>query len=117
MEIHRAAEFGLLGQKLGIKPRHSRVTYQMTEHGVVIWDLAEGKKYTVVRGNPNATMVPFDVPSNIQKIIGATDDALKKRYSESWQDGWSEERETLFTELNLPGNQRTGTMRPESLPI
>jgi hypothetical protein len=78
MEIHRAAEFGALAQKLGIKP-NSRVTYRMTDLGVLIWDLAEGNKYTVTQGNPNASVEPFTVPANVKKIIATSDDDLKKR--------------------------------------
>jgi hypothetical protein len=41
----------------------------------------------------------FQLPPKIKSIIDATDDGLKKRLSESWKDGWSDERETIFTEL------------------
>lgn len=107
MEIHRAAEFGPLAQKLGIKP-DSRVTYRMTDRGVVIWDLAGGNKYSVTQGNPDASVERFTVPANIQRIIAASDDELKRRYSESWEDGWSEERETMFTELTYRGISALG---------
>jgi hypothetical protein len=102
MEIHRAAELGLLTQKLGIKP-DVRVAYQLTNTGIVIWDLSDGHEYTVRHGDPNPSVGQFTLPQNIKTIIEAADDALKKRLSESWMDGWSDERETIFTELTYRG--------------
>jgi hypothetical protein len=102
MEIHRAAEFGLLTQKLGIKP-DVRVAYRLTNTGVVIWDLSSGHEYVVRHGDPNPSAGQFALPQNIKAIIEATDEALKKRLSESWMDGWSDERETIFTELIYRG--------------
>jgi len=92
----------LLAQKLGIKP-DARVAYQLTNQGVVIWDLTTGNEYTVAQGDPNPAVGRFTVPQKIKDIIGATDDVLKKRLSESWRDGWSDERETIFTELTYRG--------------
>jgi hypothetical protein len=107
MEIHRAQSLGLLAQKLGIKP-DARISYRMTQSGVVIWDLSTGNEYTVNHNNPNAIVSSFSLPTKIKQIIDATDDDLKKRYSASWMDGWSDERETMFTELTYRGINTLG---------
>ena len=107
MEIHHAADFGLMAQKLGIKP-DSRVAYRFTDYGVVIWDLATGNEYTVRQGDPNPSVRRFQLPLNVKRIIEASDDDLKKRYSASWEDGWSDERETIFTELTYRGISALG---------
>ena len=107
MEIHRGQSLGLLAQNLGIKPA-SRVSYRETQTGVVIWDLTTGKKYTITHGNPDAAVSSFQVPPRIKQIIDATDNELKKWYSESWLDEWSEERETMFTELTYRGISALG---------
>ncbi len=98
MEIQRAANLGLIHQKLGIDS-DARITYKLTANGVVIWDLATETQYTVTYGDPNPSVARSQVPQNIKDIISASDDQLKKRWSESRQDGWSGERETIFTEL------------------
>jgi hypothetical protein len=98
MEIQRAANLGLIHQKLGIDS-DARITYKLTANGVVIWDLATETQYTVTHGDPKPLVAGFQVPQNIKDIISASDDQLKKRWSESRQDGWSGERETIFTEL------------------
>jgi len=107
MEIHRAANLGLMQQKLGIDP-DARITYRLTEHGVVIWDLATEKQYTVTQGNPNPSVARFQLPQKVKDIVSASDDQLKKRWAESWIDGWSEERETIFTELAYRGISTLG---------
>jgi hypothetical protein len=107
MEIHRAQNLGPLAQKLNIKPT-ARISYRTTQSGVVIWDLTTGDKYTITHGNPDAAVSSFQVPPRVKQIIDATDDELKKRYSESWLDGWSEERETMFTELTYRGISALG---------
>ena len=98
MEIHRAANLGLMQQKLGIDPK-SRIAYQMIDRGVVILDLATETAYTVTHGNPQPAVARFRLSPKIKAIISASDDELKERWSESWEDGWSEERQTIFTEL------------------
>ena len=100
MKIHRAVSLGLLHQELGIDPE-ARITYKLTDSGIVIRDLATGTQYTVTQGDPNASVARFEIPKGIKQIISSTDDELKKRYSESWEDGWSDEREAIFTELTI----------------
>jgi hypothetical protein len=107
MEIQRAANLGLMQQKLGIDS-NARITYRLTENGIVILDLATETRYTVTQGDPNPSVVRFQLPQNIKDIISASDDQLKKRWSESWPAGWSDERETIFTELTYRGISALG---------
>ncbi len=96
-----------MAQQLSIEP-NARISYQMTQTGVVIWDFSTGNKYTITQGDPNAAVSTFEVPQKVKQIIDATDDDLKKRYSASWLDGWSDERETIFTELTYRGINALG---------
>jgi len=107
MEIQLAANLGLIHRQLGIDS-NARSTYKLTDNGIVIWDLATGTRYTVTQGDPNPSVARFQLPQNIKDIISATDDQLKKRWSESWQDGWTDERETIFTELTYRGISMLG---------
>ena len=102
MEIQRATNLGQLHVTLGIAP-DSRVAFKMTDAGVIIWDLETETQFIIAFGATSPTAVPFQLSQQIKAIIEAQDDQLKKRWSESWRDGWSEERETIFTELTFRG--------------
>lgn len=101
MEIQRAKHFGQIIRQLGIDP-DTRLTYERTATGLMFWDLNSGQAYTVNFGQP-PTVRPFVVPEAVRAIIGMTDEQLKKQWSDSWMDGWSEDRETIFTELTFRG--------------
>jgi hypothetical protein len=107
MEIQRAASLGLLHQKLGIDP-NARVAFKLIDTGVVILDLATETAYTVIYGNPQPAIIPFQLSQNVKNIVAATDEQLKQRWSESKRDGWSDERETIFTELTYRGVNMLG---------
>lgn len=107
MEIQRAASLGLLHQKLGIDP-NARVAFKLIDTGVVILDLATETAYTVIYGNPEPAITPFQLSQNVKNIVAATDVQLKQRWSESKRDGWSDERETIFTELTYRGVNMLG---------
>jgi hypothetical protein len=39
----------------------------------------------------------------VKDIIALSDDQLKARWSQTWEQGWDDERETLFAELAFRG--------------
>jgi len=102
MEIQRAANFGPLHQKLGIAP-HARICYQITPNGVTVWDIATGTAHTVHAITGTVTTEKFQVPRQVKEIIDATDTELQRRWSENWEQAWSDLRQTIFTELNFRG--------------
>jgi hypothetical protein len=102
MKIYLAASLGAVHQQLGIDPR-ARITYEKTDDRIVIWDFSTGNKYDVNGGDPNPSKTRFEIPPYIKHILSSSDDELKKRYSESSNDGLSEEREALFMELTHRG--------------
>jgi hypothetical protein len=97
MEIHRAQEFGLLAQKLGIAP-DARVAYQLTRNGIVLRDLETSTQFTVLESG-EVLEEDFNVPDNLKRILKGSDKDLKKQWDDSWEQGWTDERETMFTEL------------------
>jgi hypothetical protein len=107
MEIHRAVELGQLYRSLGID-RDARVSYRISAGGVVISDIGAATQYTITQGNTRPSVARFEVPGYVVEIISATDDQLKRRWSETWLDGWSDERETIFTELTYRGVSMLG---------
>jgi len=100
MQIQRGIQFGRLYQQLEIDA-NSPVSYQVMPTGLIIWDLATGVQYKV--NPPNVAQARFDVPQWVKEILAASNEELKKRWTESSMDGWSEERETIFTELTCRG--------------
>jgi hypothetical protein len=107
MQIQRAANLGLVHQELGIDS-DARITYELTANGVIIWDLATETQYRLTYGDPKPSAARIQVPQNIKDLISASDDQLKNRWRESRQDGWSDERETIFTELTYRGIRMLG---------
>ena len=72
---------------------------------MIIWDLDASNKYTIT-STADGTVVTrddFKVPSWVEHIFGASNDELKKQWTEKWQEGWTEKRETIFTELMRRG--------------
>lgn len=107
MEIQRASSFGFLAVQLGIKPV-SRIAYRIEDDGFIVWDLATAMAYRLRQGDPNPQIRSFVIPENVRKILAASDDELTKRLKENWLDVWSDERETIFTELNYRGISTVG---------
>ncbi len=115
MQIQRAASLGLLHQQLGIAS-NARVSFQITDTGVTVWDLETETRYTVGKGMGNATAIPFTLDQQVKNIIGCTDDELKERFAKTSADGWRGERETIFTELTFRGISVLGGCRLTSPP-
>lgn len=99
MEYHRGIQLGALHQSLGIAA-DARVSLKLEQQQMSIWDHQTGIKYEIPHNNPPAyRRIKFEVPAYIPKIEALSDDDLKKRWRESWMDGWSDERAALFSEM------------------
>lgn len=105
MQINRGVQLGLLQQQLGIDA-NARISVQLTQAGAVyIWDFGTGTQFIFDGNLQNVTVTKnhFEVPKRMQEIFNASDTELKKRWDEGWLDGWTDERETIFTELVMRG--------------
>jgi hypothetical protein len=100
MEIQQASNLGLLQRTLKIKP-DARITMRLTSEGADVWDLSTGNIYRVTPGNVSVEM--HAVPPDVLEIIAASDETLRKHLRDTWQQGWTEERQTMFTELVFRG--------------
>jgi hypothetical protein len=99
MEIQRAAALGLLQRTLKIEP-NVRIAMRLTDGGGVdVWDLSSGKMYRIMPGN--VLIEDHPVPANVKEIVATSDDVLRKRLRDTWQQGWTEERQTIFTECSI----------------
>ncbi len=103
MEIHRAVSLGMLHRQLGINP-DARISYEPIPGGVAVWDLETETEHTVNMDKvAKISSSRRALTPELQQVINGSDDDLKRRFSESWMAGWSEERETIFTELTFRG--------------
>jgi|SRR5690349_15784302 hypothetical protein len=102
MQIQSGIRLGrIMIDKLGIDP-NSRIAVELDmPTGLTIWDLDAGAKYTI-RSTANGTSAEredFEVPAWMKEIFTMPDDRLKKQWDDTWEEGWTEKRETIFTEL------------------
>lgn len=103
MEIHVSNEFGPYMQQLGIAPK-TRVGFKETSNTKIFWDLGRGLRFTVSTTEPSlVTEEQFVIPARLKEILAADNSTLEKWYDEGFMDGWSEDQETLFTELTVRG--------------
>ncbi|HEU5415006.1 MAG TPA: hypothetical protein VFW31_14655 [Candidatus Angelobacter sp.] len=102
MQLQRGIQLGLLHKQLGIDA-NARVAFQLTPPVVIIWDYNTGTRYTVDGTVPSVTDQEFEVPKRMKDIFAASNEQLKERWDNGWLDGWTDERETIFSELVLRG--------------
>jgi len=102
MQIQRGIQLGMLHQQLGIDA-NSRIAFQLTPTGVVIWDFGAAKRFTVDGTVPSVVEQDFVVPNRMKQIFEASDEHLKKRWDDGLLEEWTDERETIFTELVFRG--------------
>jgi hypothetical protein len=101
MNITLAYNLGALQEQLGLDPM-SRVTFEMTDTGVIVSDYSTSTMFTLTFGPPTQVLKSsFVVPQWARQIFIATDDELKRRWMET--KGLNEERETIFGELRVRG--------------
>lgn len=101
MQIQSGIRLGsIMINKLGIRP-DSRIAVEGVPRGMIIWDLDAGAKYTItstVNGTA-AVKDEFEVPAWMKQIFAASDEELNLHWEKTWQEGWTDKRETIFTEL------------------
>jgi hypothetical protein len=102
MQIQLGVQLGMLHQQLGIDA-NSRIAFQLTPTGVVIWDFGAAKRYTVDGTVPSVVEHDFELPDRMKAIFDASNEQLKKRWDDGFEEGWTDERETIFSELVLRG--------------
>lgn len=113
MEITRGKNLGPLGEKLGIQP-DAKVRVALTaDGGAQVWDLSTETLHTVkwVEGTVPTSAASAEaqkVPPAVKEILNAPDAALLSRLRDSRQEGATDERETMFSELVARGVKPMG---------
>jgi hypothetical protein len=113
MRYERGEVLGLFCGELGIHPT-SRVVISPTNAGLRVWDLTVGVEFTFnPRGN-TLSMQPKTTPESCTSVFNQADHALLARIGDLRLAPWSEERETLSSELHYR-NISYAERRPYSL--
>jgi hypothetical protein len=98
MRIERANILGAFCSQLSINS-DARVVLVPAKNGIKIWDLDAEKEHELGQRGETLTSVPRLLPDRLRTILTAPDDALQERLSSSGLRKWSEERETILSEL------------------
>jgi hypothetical protein len=102
VKIRRAAHLGLLPEQLGISP-DARIIYEFASSGVRVWDLSTGTQYRVTSQAPFISKATVPVPTWVRQILDTATSQLIEHLRDRKDEGWSDEREAVFTELAFRG--------------
>jgi hypothetical protein len=107
IEIQRAANLGtVLFQHLKIDPDSRICVSEIYGNGQIdIWDLATGRYFKTSNATtpPTVQQQVVEVPEWVQTIIQSPSDDLLAEHDATWEDGASEKRMAIFTELTYRG--------------
>ena len=98
MRIERANILGAFCSQLSIDS-DARVVLVPAKNGIRIWDLNAEKEYELGQRGETLASIPRLLPESLRTILTATDDALQERLLSRSLHKWSEERETILSEL------------------
>jgi hypothetical protein len=100
MRYLRGEILGLFCGELGIRPS-SRVAIAPSRQGLLVWDLSAGVEFNLnLKGNSLRTE-PKPAPERCHAIFHQPDFDLLARLTDPSLMPWSEERETLLSELRF----------------
>jgi WD40 repeat protein len=106
IEIQRASNLGAIYRKLSIDPE-SRISFSGigADGRFEIWDLVTGNYFAVsaFTDPPSIDVTQVPIPQWLRRIIESSTDDLMAEYRSTWQEGASEKRMAIFTELNFRG--------------
>jgi len=107
IEIQRASNLGtLLYQRLNIDPDARISVSEIYGNAQIdIWDLATGRYFKVsnAASPPTVQQTIVEVPAWLSTIFETSTDDLLAEHDAMWEDGASEKRMAIFTELNFRG--------------
>ena len=98
MRYDRGEILGLFCGELGIRPS-ARVIVAPGKGGLRIWDLSAGIEFTLNSRSNALNIRRHAAPLHCVAIFQESDEALLARIANRRLTPWSEERETIFSEL------------------
>jgi hypothetical protein len=107
IEIQRAANLGtILYQHLKIDPDSRICVSEIYGNAQIdVWDLATGRYFKISNATtpPTVDQTIVEVPGWLSTIFETSSDDLLAEHAATWEDGASEKRMAIFTELNYRG--------------
>jgi hypothetical protein len=102
MRFERAIILGVFCQQLGIDSK-SRIEILPVKEGLEIWDLDSENQYVLGLSGKTLSATEKKLPHNLRTILTSTDAALVNRLASGRLRKWSDERETILSELRHRG--------------
>jgi len=102
MRFEKAIILGVFCKQLGIDSK-SRVEILPVKEGLKIWDLDSANLYVLGLSGETLSATEKELPHNLRAILTATDAALVNRLASGRLRKWSDERETIVSELKHRG--------------
>lgn len=99
MKFERAILLGAFCKQLGIDA-NARIALAPAKGGLRIWDLNAEMQHLLGPTGETVESTPRRVPAKLKTILAEPDSALRKRLSKLKQRQWSEEYETVWSELH-----------------
>lgn len=102
MRFERAIILGIFCKQLGIST-NARIEILPMKDGLKIWDLESENQHVLgLSGEPLGSVQKL-LPKALKALLAESDDALKERLSNRRLRKWSNERETIMSELKYRG--------------
>lgn len=102
MQYFRGEVLGLFCGELGIQP-DSRVVILRFRQELRVWDLSDGIEFHLNFQSNVLSAEPKPAPEHCRPLFRQSDSALLARIADPNLMPWSEERETLLSELSYRG--------------
>lgn len=100
MRYERGEILGLFCGELGIRP-NARIAIAPSRNGLRIWDLSTNKEFILnIKGN-TLNVRSKVVPEDCAFVFAESDQALLARIADRTLSPWSEDRETIASELRF----------------
>jgi hypothetical protein len=87
---------------MGISPQ-ARVEILPVKDGLKIWDLESENQHILGLSGETLSSVQKPLPRALKALLTESDDSLKERLSDRRLRKWSDERETILSELKYRG--------------
>lgn len=102
MRFERAIILGVFCKQLGIDS-DARIEIAPVKEGLRIWDLNSETQHVLGLSGQTLETTDRHVPTNLRALMREPDDSLQERASSRKLGKWSDERETILSELKYRG--------------
>jgi len=102
MRFERAIILGIFCKQMGISPQ-ARVEILPVKDGLKIWDLEAESQHILGLSGETLNSIQKPLPKTLKTLLEESDNALKERLSDRRLRKWSDERETILSELKYRG--------------